>query len=173
MSLFSRFFEFLRAVAYELFPAIRVRGSEGAKRKTKPKKPDSESATKPKFSLPKDKLGRKGEDMAACFLRRQKGYHILERNSRLMGKEIDIIAKDGECIVFVEVKTRKTENAGSPAEAVDKAKRMRLILAAELYLRKRRLEFSPARLDIIAIVWPEDGRPKLEHFENAFDGFGN
>lgn len=118
-------------------------------------------------------LGNQGERLAGRHLRRQ-GFKILARQHRSALGEIDLIALDGATIVFVEVKTRRNEAAGHPAEAVTLAKQRQLTRSALAYLRRHdRLE-SPARFDVVAILWPDDGSPpRVEHFRNAFDPPGH
>src|SRR5690554_6350719 len=113
-------------------------------------------------------LGRKGEDKAVDYLE-IKGYKIVERNWTFRGYEIDIIAEDSEFIIFTEVKTRSTNDWGNPEDAVDRQRMRRMINSASHYLKINRID-KPARFDIIAIVWNE-GKPVLEHFEDAFMAF--
>lgn len=119
-------------------------------------------------------LGAGGERHAARYIKKQ-GYKILNRaySSRL--GEIDLVALDGNCIVFVEVKTRRSSAAGRPDEAITHDKQKRLTRAALAYLKRhRRLEHS-ARFDVIAIIWPDGkGEPEIRHYRNAFEpvGFG-
>ncbi len=107
------------------------------------------------------KLGEKGERRAVRYLKR-KGYKILERNYRSPFGEVDVIAKRGEYIAFCEVKTRLSDDFGSPREAVDEARRRRYRLAAELYARKDYYD-CVVRFDVIEVC--KDG---LNHIENAF-----
>ena len=122
--------------------------------------------------VPERTLGRRGEDAAARYLRR-KGYRILARGSRLKPGELDIVALDGPTVVFVEVKTRKSAEAGHPVEAVDPAKQRRLTRLAVTFLKRHGLLDRPARFDAIAVTWPEGRRrPRIEHFDNAFEAVG-
>ncbi len=111
--------------------------------------------------------GQAGEEAAACYLE-QLGWRILARNCRLPGGEIDIIAQDGGCLVFVEVKTRRSSRFGSPFEAVDSRKQQRLATAALAYMSKRNLDMA-ARFDVAA-VFPEHDSFRVELLRNAFDG---
>lgn len=114
-------------------------------------------------------LGDAGERRAARFLRRQ-GYQILARRYRTQLGEIDLVARDGACIVFVEVKTRRTAGAGQPHEAVDRAKQMQLTRLALAFLKRYRLLEQPARFDVISIVWDSTtGKPQIVHYKNAFE----
>lgn len=101
---------------------------------------------------PKDALGRWGEDMAAHALR-ERGYTILERNWRCRSGEIDIIAVDGDCIVIVEVKTRRTVQFGHPLESVTPRKCARLrVLAGEWCKTTARSGITGVRIDAVGIV---------------------
>ena len=110
-------------------------------------------------------FGKLGEEIAANYLE-GKGYEIVERNWRNTHKEIDIIAKDGETLVIVEVKTRQTDEYGNPDIAVTKKKQRLLIAAANAYLFKNKLDVE-TRFDIISIIF-KDGEPVIEHIEDAF-----
>ncbi len=123
--------------------------------------------------LPEKTLGQRGEAAAARFLRRQ-GYKILARSTRPYGGEIDLIAIDGDTIVFVEVKTRRSTEHGHPAEAVDLNKQRRLTRLAVTYLKHHGLLDQPARFDVVAVTWPDDQHdPTIEHFPNAFEAVGH
>jgi putative endonuclease len=118
-------------------------------------------------------LGERGEDAAARFLKRR-GYHILGRHVDTRHGEIDIIAVDGRTVVFVEVKTRHSADAGHPTEAVDEAKQERLTRGALAYLKAQGLLKYSARFDVIAITWPADvRRPTIEHLIDAFSAVGS
>src|SRR5574344_945866 len=110
--------------------------------------------------------GRKGEDLATEYLM-QKGYRIIQRNVTFMKNEIDIIARDKNEIVFVEVKERATDVFGSPYEKVDKKKQELIIKVADNYIRKNNINFE-ARFDIVSIVDIDSEEPKIEHIINAF-----
>lgn len=92
-----------------------------------------------------------GEDLATTFLERE-GYKILERNYRFERGEIDIIAMDGNELVFVEVKTRETEAFGAPEESITSFKEEQLKKVAEGYLFERKLENQNCRFDVVAIT---------------------
>jgi putative endonuclease len=114
-------------------------------------------------------LGQRGEDAAARFLKRQ-GYHILARHVDSPLGELDLIAVDGRTIVFVEVKTRRSTDAGHPTEAIDEHKQHRMTRAALAYLKAQGLLNYAARFDVVAIIWPtESRRPKIEHYKSAFE----
>ena len=117
-------------------------------------------------------LGRRGEDAAARFLRKL-GYVIVARGHRDNIGEIDLVAVDKRTVVFIEVKTRTTHDAGHPADAVDDAKQRRLTRLALSYLKRHDLLECAARLDVVAITWPAGrGQPTIEHFVNAFEPVG-
>jgi len=116
-------------------------------------------------------LGRRGEEAAARYLRRL-GYIILARGHRDNIGELDLIAVDGRTVVFIEVKTRTSHDAGHPADAVDEAKQRRLTRLALSYMKRHDLLECSARFDIVAVTWPTRGRPTIEHFKNAFEAIG-
>jgi putative endonuclease len=111
-------------------------------------------------------LGRRGERIAERHRRRQ-GYLILERNFRGAGAEIDLIAMDGDTLVFVEVKTRRTAETGMPQEAVNSYKQRHLRRAGEVYAQSRRAHDRPMRFDVVAILEDGGGR-HLELLKDAF-----
>ena len=111
--------------------------------------------------------GEKGERLAVRFLRRR-GYRIVERNYRCRRGEIDLVALDGDEVVFVEVKTRSGTAFGSPAEAVTRTKRRRLAHAARDYCNRRHLAEPCCRCDVVAILLPAGGKPEIELFRDAF-----
>lgn len=94
-------------------------------------------------------LGADGENVAACYLRKQ-GYRILARGHRQRLGEVDLIALDGSVIVFVEVKTWRSGSAGDPSQAVDARKQERLTRAALIYLKRRKLLDHAARFDVVS-----------------------
>ncbi len=110
------------------------------------------------------KLGNEGEDLAALFLKQQ-GYKILAQQHRTKFGEIDLVARDGREIVFVEVKTRKTLEFGHPEEAVHPIKLSHMAAAGECYLNEYKLESSPHRYDVVAITWPEGQDPEILHLK--------
>jgi putative endonuclease len=117
-------------------------------------------------------LGVRGEEAAARYLKRL-GYQIVARGDRLKPGEIDLVAVDRRTVVFVEVKTRESADAGHPSEAVDAAKQRRLTRAAVTFLKRHGLLESPARFDVIAVTWPAGQRhPTIEHIQSAFDASG-
>ncbi|MDR1557003.1 MAG: YraN family protein [Tannerellaceae bacterium] len=109
--------------------------------------------------------GKEGEEEARSFLIEQ-GYVIYHVNWRWKHYEIDIIAADDEELVVVEVKTRSADYLVSPEESIDRGKIRRLVAAADVYVRRFRLD-KPVRFDIITLIKNENGY-ETEHIENAF-----
>ncbi len=110
--------------------------------------------------------GNYGEDLAIKYLQNQ-GYKILKRNYLIRGGEIDIVAKDGQDIVFVEVKTRYSHEFGDPAEAMTYFKMKALLKTVLFYLTQNKLENSPYRLDFISVDFSRDkDNPKIELIKN-------
>ena len=143
---------------------------EGSRRPAPKAKSKAKSPLLEQEAREKDILGRNGEDEAVRFLKSQ-GYRILERNLKFKMGELDIIAMKDDCVAFIEVKTRSTDESGLPFEAVTPPKMRRIVTMAELYIRRKKLadrELS-FRFDIISIVWPKGELPQIEHYENAFD----
>ena len=117
-------------------------------------------------------LGNKGEIAAAEFLKSQ-GYRILHRQFRGRFGELDLIALDGQTIVFVEVKTRSQTTAGHPSEAITLAKRTHMTRAALAFLKSRRWLTRRSRFDVISILWADSKiAPVIQHYQNAFEPTG-
>lgn len=110
------------------------------------------------------KLGNKGEDLAAEFLK-DLGYKVIDRQFNTRFGEIDLVAQDGHELVFVEVKMRTNLAFGHPEEAVHSEKLSRMARAGEMYLRKRNLESAPYRYDVVAITWVEGQVPEVVHLK--------
>lgn len=111
-------------------------------------------------------LGDAGERAAADYLE-GKGYRVLHRNYRSGRGEIDLIARAGRTIVFVEVKTRSTASYGEPEEAVTASKVRRIRRVASAYLAERRIGECDCRFDVIAVV-SDGGRLTVRHTEDIF-----
>ena len=109
-------------------------------------------------------MGTWGEELAAAYLR-EKGYIILERDWHSGHRDIDIIAKNDEFLVFVEVKTRQYQDYGSPVTAVDHRKQQNLIKAINHFLHYRHIEL-PWRFDVISVVGTPEQEPIIEHIED-------
>jgi putative endonuclease len=121
---------------------------------------------------PRPTLGKRGERAAEKFLKRQ-GFIVLARGERDRIGELDLVAVDGRTVVFIEVKTRTSHDAGHPFEAIDANKQRRLTRVALSYLKRHDLLECSARFDVIAITWPEGAkRPSIEHIRNAFEPQG-
>jgi len=112
-------------------------------------------------------LGTKGENIAVRFLQK-KGYRIVARNYKTPVGEIDIIARDGETTVFIEVKTRTVVSFGYPFEAVDNRKKHKLKNLALLYLKRQGKE-SAVRFDVLSIFCRDNGIQDIEHIKDAFE----
>lgn len=110
-------------------------------------------------------FGKKGEIIASQFLE-NKGYKILQLNYKNKIGEIDIIAKDGNYLVFVEVKTRISKAFGDPLEAINYKKQLKIRQVAELYLKSHGLLNTLCRFDAIAILGNEE--PEINHIIDAF-----
>ena len=112
--------------------------------------------------------GIRGEEEAARFLARC-GYAILDKNVRTRDGEIDLVAKEGKTLVFVEVKTRKDLAGDPPQAAVNTRKQNRLGKLAHGYLKLRGLREMPCRFDVVAVIVNEEGGVKaIRHIPNAF-----
>lgn len=117
------------------------------------------------------KPGEVGETLACDFLARL-GYEIVARNFRCRSGEVDVVAKQGETTVFVEVKDRGSASHGEGHEAVTFGKRRRIIRAAQLFAASRGLFDAPLRFDVISIDRSQNGSPQLRHDCGAFDADG-
>ena len=113
-------------------------------------------------------LGQKGEQLAAGLLKKE-GYRILEYNYRGRLGEVDLIAEDGDCLVFVEVKTRRNLVCGHPLESIDLRKQRQLIKVAREYLAKKGGEERFCRFDAVSVLQGNGEQPRLELVKNAFD----
>jgi putative endonuclease len=112
--------------------------------------------------------GEHGENLAARYLRRQ-GYKILRRNFRgRTGGEIDLVCRDGETLVFVEVKTRSREDFGRPLDAVDREKRKRISRGGLAWLRMLDNPDIFFRFDVVEVLLRPGAQPEIELIRNAF-----
>lgn len=116
-------------------------------------------------------IGDWGEQLAATYLEQQ-GFRILERQYRTKSGEIDIIARSGKTIVFVEVKTRRRTSYGKGVQSVDYRKQRRIIGAAFIYVQNQGISHTHMRFDVIEVYgegsWSGD-TVRIEHYENAFE----
>jgi putative endonuclease len=117
-------------------------------------------------------FGTRSERAAARYLRWQ-GFRIVARNVFTPHGEIDLVALDGQTVVFVEVRSTESEDTARPAESVDGKKQSRLTEAALDFLRRRRLLDHSARFDVLILAWPAGQRePMIEHYRQAFEAAG-
>jgi len=112
-------------------------------------------------------LGKFGEDLARERLK-DLGYRILKTNYRCSLGEVDLVARDGDILVFVEIKTRKNESLGQIKEAVNRRKQTQLSKVALAYLKSNNLWGSKARFDVVAVRLI-DGKKEVEIIKNAFE----
>lgn len=113
-------------------------------------------------------LGRRGEEIAAQYLQ-QHGYVILATNWHCQAGEIDIIAREGATLVFVEVKTRRTASTGDTFAAITPEKRRRLTRAVYTYLDVQASTDSLWRIDAIAVALSDTEKPVINHVQDALD----
>ncbi len=146
--------------------AVRLKERRGARASNRPKTRPSSPPTpglRPLTPLsmlawlrtlvkPKS-LGQRGEAAAARYLKRR-GYKIVARSDRAARGELDLVAVDGRTVVFVEVKTRQSQEAGNPGEAVGRDKQRRITRLALSYLKRHDLLGYPTRFDVVAVTWP-------------------
>jgi len=125
------------------------------------------AAMKQEGASDKRTLGTRGEEIATAYLKKR-NYKVLETNYRCRCGEIDIIARDGSVLVFVEVKTRRTASYGPPQLSVTPFKQRQISKAALTYLAKNRLMESFARFDVIGVLL-RDNPPQVDHIKDAFD----
>jgi len=115
----------------------------------------------------RQRFGKTGESLAVKQLV-SSGYAIIEKNFRAKPGEIDIIAKDKEAIVFVEVKSRKTKSYGNPKYSITPGKQRKISMAALAYLKQKKLMKKKARFDVV-IIHADNNNHKIELIKNAFD----
>lgn len=119
------------------------------------------------MTAPRIRLGKWGEGVAGRFLQ-EKGYRLLDTNYRCRWGEVDIVAREGDQLVFVEVRTRRSVQYGTPEESVTAAKARRLVATAQDYLRQRGQEGVEWRIDLIAINLDGDRRvQEIAHIRHA------
>lgn len=116
---------------------------------------------------PEGRLGPEGERAAARYLR-WRGYAILARNLKCGPHEIDLLAKRGDTIAFVEVKTRLRSDGATPHDSVGEIKQQHIRNAARHYLASNQQPDLYYRFDVLSVVWPERGKPEITHFPDAF-----
>lgn len=113
-------------------------------------------------------VGRRGEQVAISFLK-EKGYRILDKNFHCKLGELDIVAQEGNQIVFVEVKTRQNLDFGLPQESLNYFKKKRLTRLALFYLASHYLKDVPCRFDVVAVVFKEGNPKSIRLIKNAFE----
>lgn len=112
-------------------------------------------------------LGSLGETLARGALERE-GYAILATRYRTRAGELDIVAREGRCLVFVEVKARRRTDRGTPQEAVTTAKQRRVAAMARDFLARHQTDATECRFDVVAVL-VDDEQPRIEIIRNAFD----
>lgn len=117
---------------------------------------------------PRRSIGQAAEEAAARWLTRA-GLAVLDRNVRFPEGEIDLVCRDRDVVVFVEVKCRRPHWGEGPGDAVSWDKRRRLIRLAHHYLRARRLDHARCRFDVVAVTLERDGTHTIRHLPSAFD----
>ena len=124
------------------------------------------------FLDPRKLLGQEGESAAEHYLR-HKGYRIVARNLRSSVGELDLVAEDGQVLVFVEVKTRRTDAFGGAIHAVHQRKQEKLIQLAAQYLARHHIHNRPCRFDVVLLQGAETVAPQIDHIQNAFEVSGD
>lgn len=117
----------------------------------------------------RQKKGDYGEELAVKFLK-EKGYQIIEQNYRYGHGEVDIVAKENNTLVFVEVKFRKNLEFGPPELAITKGKQKQVRKISELFIKSKgdKVDFEDARIDVVAILKFPNQDPQINHIKNAF-----
>ena len=115
----------------------------------------------------KDALGLAGEKLAARYLRRKLGMRIVARRVRCPGGELDLVAFDKTDLVFIEVRTRRTEDFGPPETTLGSDKIAALRRSAQWFARSRHLNHYPLRMDVVAVVWPHGKPAEVRYHRNA------
>jgi putative endonuclease len=116
----------------------------------------------------RQRTGAAAEAAAAAFLEGA-GLRVIERNVRFVHGEIDLVCRDGDVLVFVEVKSRRARWGDGPAAAVSGLKQWRLTRLAQHYLKWRRLGERRCRFDVVAVTVEDDGASTVRHLRGAFD----
>jgi putative endonuclease len=111
-------------------------------------------------------LGDWGESLVGRFLQ-EKGYTLLDSKARTPYGELDLVARQGNATVFIEVKTRRTKAFGAPEEGVTRQKQAHLLASAQAYLQAHPQMDGDWRIDVISVFLSESGTPEIVHFENA------
>ncbi len=117
---------------------------------------------------PRRLFGQEGESAAEQYLR-HKGYRIVARNLRSSVGELDLVAEDGQVLVFVEVMARRTDAFGGAIHAVHQRKQEKLIQLAAQYLARHHLKDRPCRFDVVLLQGTDAVASQIEHIQNAFE----
>jgi putative endonuclease len=112
----------------------------------------------------------RGESLVAAYARRELKMKILARNVRCPGGEIDIVGLHDGDLVFVEVRTRSSDDNGPPEKTVDHRKQRFLLRSARWYMARRRLMHLNARFDLAAVIWPPQAKPVIRYHRSYFSG---
>lgn len=123
----------------------------------------------PTPSDPRHQLGQKGERLAEQLLRKS-GLKTVARHFNTPVGELDLVMRDRDTLVFVEVKTRRDRKYADPEDAVTREKRRRMVRTAGWYIEHTGWGDRPCRFDVVTAIVPSEGPPQLEHFEDAFEG---
>ena len=115
----------------------------------------------------KIKLGRKGEKIAQKYLKKI-GYKIIQKNYSTKKGEIDLIMRQDDTVVFIEVKTRQTDDSAPGELAVNFHKQKHITATARLFIQKYNLYDFPCRFDVVAVTLPPTGKPEIRHYQNSF-----
>jgi putative endonuclease len=121
---------------------------------------------------PRKRYGQAGESAAEEYLRR-KGYRIVARNLRSPAGELDLVAEDGQVLVFVEVKARRTDSFGGAVHAVHQRKQKKLIQLAAQYLARHHIKDRLCRFDVVLLQGADAVASRIEHIQNAFEISGD
>jgi len=148
---------------FRVNPSPFSTGSIDMERRTKGERSENLISIMKKY---KQKLGKKGEALAEEYLKR-KGFLILKRNYRYGHKEIDLIGKDGNTIVFIEVKAARSKSFGAPQQWVNLKKQKNLIEVASDFIQKNNITDCDFRFDVLAISY-QQGEEVIDHIKNAF-----
>lgn len=119
-------------------------------------------------AIRRDALGKRAERLARTFLERQ-GYEILATNVRFPVGELDLVARDGGTLCFIEVRSTTTDQFGPPIASITDAKRRRLLRAATWYLNRHPRLADSVRFDVVTVQWSDAHEPSLELIRAAFD----
>jgi putative endonuclease len=125
----------------------------------------------PTLPDPRHQFGRDGERLAERLLRKS-GLKTVARHFNTPVGELDLVMRDGDALVFVEVKTRRDRKYADPEDAVTREKRRRMVRTARWYIEHTGWGDRPCRFDVVTAIVPVEGPPQLEHFADAFEGEG-